>query len=173
MGEVRLERLDQRWLGPVADLVADPVVRRFTRIEEPPPDGFAQEWIAAYEAGRRDGSREGFAALEGDGAFVGLGLAPAIDREAGEIELGYIVAGAARGRGVATQILGLLTRWAFDEAHAERVYLIIDVDNQASARVAEHCGYRLEGVMRSIHVKQSQRADAGLWARLRGDPPPA
>jgi RimJ/RimL family protein N-acetyltransferase len=173
VGEVRLERLDQRWLGPVADLVADPEVRRFTRIAEPPPDGFAQDWIASYEAGRRDGSREGFAALEGDGTFVGLGLAPAIEREAGEIELGYIVAGAARGRGVATRILELLTRWAFKEAQAERVYLIIDVDNPASARVAEHCGYRLEGVMRSIHVKQSQRADAGLWSRLPGDPPPA
>src|ERR1700760_1305549 len=89
VSDVKLERLDQRWLGPVTDLVADPEVRRFTRIEEPPPEGFAQDWIASYEAGRRDGSREGFAALEGDGTFVGLGLAPAIDRETGEIELGY------------------------------------------------------------------------------------
>jgi RimJ/RimL family protein N-acetyltransferase len=169
---VRLERLDPRWLDDVADLVADPEVRRFTRIAEPPPEGFARDWIAAYEEGRRDGSREGFAALEGDRGFVGLGLAPTIDREAAEIELGYIVDRAARGRGVATQILGLLTRWAFEEAQAERAYLIIDVANSASARVAENCGYRLEGIMRSIHVKQRQRADAGLWSRLPADPSP-
>lgn len=170
VSEVRLERLDERWLDEVADLVADPDVRRFTRIAEPPPEGFARTWIASYEAGRRDGSREGFAVFDADGRFVGLGLAPGIDRAAGELELGYIVARAARGRGVATEILRLLTRWAFEEAEAQRVYLIIDVDNPASARVAERCGYRLEGVMRSIHVKQGQRADAGLWSRLPGDP---
>lgn len=170
MTEVGLERLDERWLDEVADLVADPEVRRFTRIAEPPPEGFARSWITAYQAGRQDGSREGFAALDGDGRFVGLGLAPEIDREAGELELGYIVAPAVRGRGVGTEILRLLTRWAFDELEAQRVYLIIDVENGASARVAERCGYRLEGIMRSIYVKPGRRADAGLWSRLPGDP---
>jgi RimJ/RimL family protein N-acetyltransferase len=175
VGEVRLrlERLDERWLDDVDDLVADPDVRRFTRIPEPPPEGFARGWVAAYEAGRRDGSREGFAAIDRDGRFVGLGLAPEIDREGGELELGYIVAREARGKGVASEILRLLTRWAFDELGAYRAYLIIDVENPASARVAERCGYRLEGVMRSIHVKPGRRADAGLWSRLPGDPSPA
>jgi RimJ/RimL family protein N-acetyltransferase len=170
--EVRLERLDERWLDEVAELVADPEVLRFTRIAEPPPDGFARTWIASYEAARRDGSREGFAAFDGDGRFVGLGLAPQIDRGAGEVELGYIVAGSARCRGVGTQILRLLTRWAFEELQARRAYLIIDVDNTASARVAERCGYTLEGVMRSIHLKQGRRVDAGLWSRLPSDPGP-
>jgi RimJ/RimL family protein N-acetyltransferase len=172
VADVRLERLDERWLDEVAGLVADPEVRRFTRIAEPPPEGFAQSWIAAYEAGRLDRSREAFAALDRDRRFVGLGLAPEIDREAGELELGYIVAREAWGRGVATAILRLLTRWAFDEIGAQRAYLIIDVENAASARVAERCGYHLEGVMRSIYVKQGQRADAGLWSRLPGDPSP-
>jgi RimJ/RimL family protein N-acetyltransferase len=156
----------------VADLVADPEVRQFTRIEEPPPEGFARTWIDAYMRARRDGSREGFAALDGDDRFVGLGLAPEIDREGGELELGYIVAAQARGRGLGTEILRQLTRWAFDELEAQRVYLIIDVENPASARVAERCGYRLEGIMRSIHLKQGQRIDAGLWSRLPGDPLP-
>jgi RimJ/RimL family protein N-acetyltransferase len=172
VGEVRLEHLDQRWHADVAHLVADPEVLRFTRIPEPPPEGFAQDWIASYEAGRRDGTREGFAAIDGNGGFAGLGLAPQIDRQGGEVELGYIVAGSARGRGVATQILSLLTRWAFEEAEAQRVCLVIDVENPASERVAEHCGYRREGIMRSIHVKQGQRADAGLWSRLPEDPRP-
>jgi RimJ/RimL family protein N-acetyltransferase len=171
--EVRLEPLDERWLDEVADLVADPEVRRFTRIAEPPPEGFARTWVASYEAGRRDGSREGFAALDNDGRFVGVGLAPEIDRPASELELGYIVVRAARGRGVGAAILGLLTRWAFEEVGAQRAYLIIDVENPASARLAERCGYRLEGVMRSIHVKGSQRVNAGLWSRLPSDPSPA
>ena len=170
MGEVRLELLDQRWVEDVADLVADPQVLRFTRIPEPPPKGFACSWIESYEAARSDGTREGFAALDGDGRFLGLGLAPQIDRAAGEAELGYIVARAARGQGVATAILRLLTDWALRELRAQRVILIIDVENPTSARVAERCGYRREGVMRSLHLKQDRRVDAGLWSRLPSDP---
>jgi RimJ/RimL family protein N-acetyltransferase len=170
MQEVRLEPLDERWLDDVGELVADPEVLRFTRIPEPPPMGFARGWIDRYTEGRRDGTCEGFAVLDGDGRFVGLGLAPDIDPSAGELELGYIVASGARGRGIATEILRLLTEWAFQTIRAERAFLIIDVENRASQRVAERCGYRHEGDMRSIHLKDGRRIDAGLWSRLPTDP---
>ncbi|MQA73258.1 MAG: GNAT family N-acetyltransferase [Solirubrobacterales bacterium] len=167
MEPVRLEQLSEAHLSDVAELVADPDVRRFTRVPEPPPADFARRWLALYEAGRRDGTREAFAALDG-GGFLGLGLAPEIDREAREVELGYIVARSARGRGVATEILRLLTGWACEQG-AHRLYLIIDVANLPSERVAERCGYAREGVMRSLHLKQDIRVDAGLWARLATD----
>jgi RimJ/RimL family protein N-acetyltransferase len=170
---IRLEPLDQRHRRDVEDLVADPDVLHYTRIPEPPPDGFARTWIAGYETGRGDGTREGFAALAAAGEFVGLGLAPHLEAADGEVELGYIVAPAARGRGVASEILRLLTAWAFGETGAMRAYLVIDVENRASERVAERCGYRREGVMRSIHLKQGQRIDAGLWSRLASDPDPS
>ena len=169
---IGFEPLDDRWLGDVAELVTDPDVLRFTRVPEPVSDGFVRSWIAGYEAGRLDGTREGFAAVGGDGSFLGLALAPQMDATAGEMELGYIVAPAARGRGVASAILSKLTRWALDERGAQRIYLIIDVQNGASERVAERCGYHREGVMRSIHVKQDRRADAALWSRLPSDPDP-
>lgn len=170
MHAVRFEPLDERWLDDVTALVADPQVRRFTRIPEPPPEDFARSWIETYKEGRQNGTRVGFAVLDGDERFVGLGLAPAIDSGAGELELGYIVASDARGRGVATEILRLLTEWAFQTIGAERAFLIIDVENRASQRVAERCGYRHEGDMRSIHLKDDRRIDAGLWSRLPTDP---
>ena len=71
---------------------------------------------------------------------------------------------------MATAILRLLTEWALRELRAQRVILIIDVENPTSARVAERCGYRREGVMRSLHLKQDRRVDAGLWSRLPSDP---
>lgn len=170
MAPVSLTPLDARWTEPVAALVADPEVRRFTRIPEPPPAGFAGTWIDAYEKGRADGSREGFAAVDGAGEFVGLGLAVHTDREAAEAELGYIVAVHARGQGIGTAILRLLTAWGFAELAALRLVLVIDAENHASRRIAERCGYQLEGVMRSTHVKQGVRADVGLWSRLPSDP---
>jgi RimJ/RimL family protein N-acetyltransferase len=166
---VRLVPFDASHLDDIVRLIEDPDVLRFTRIPEPPPDGFARQWLARYENGRRDGSCEAFAAVATDGAFLGLALAPTIDREGGEVELGYIVGPWARGRGVGAEMLAQMTRWAFATAGAHRVYLIISVDNPASEKVAERCGYVREGVMRSIHLKDGVRVDASLWSRLPTD----
>jgi RimJ/RimL family protein N-acetyltransferase len=143
---------------------------RFTRLPEPVPEGFAETWLTRYEQGRADGTAFGYAALDGDGQFLGVGLAPHVDAEAREVEIGYIVAPAARGRGVATEIVRRLTRWAFEELGALRVYLLIDADNVASLRVAERAGYVHEGVMRSVHLKQGRRIEQSVWSRLPSDP---
>jgi RimJ/RimL family protein N-acetyltransferase len=165
-----LRLLAEEHLDAVAGLFDDRDVLRFTRLPVPPPPGYARQWLDRYEAGRRDGTREAFAAIDDDGSFLGLALAVDVDREAREVELGYIVAPSARGRGVATAMLDELTRWAFAELDALRITLIIDVENRASARVAERCGYVLEGVMRSSYLKDDIRVDAGLWSRLPSDP---
>jgi RimJ/RimL family protein N-acetyltransferase len=133
---------------------------------------FPREWLATYETGRRDGTREAFAALDGGGRFVGLGLAFGIDRTEGEAELGYIVASEARGRGLGTAILRALTDWAFAETGVQRLQLFVDVENPASLRVAERSGYVREGVMRSVHVKNGRRIDAVVLSRLPTDPEP-
>jgi RimJ/RimL family protein N-acetyltransferase len=167
---VSMRPLAAEHLDAVTALFDDPDVLRFTRLPVPPPPGYARQWLDRYEAGRLDGTREAFAAVDEDGRFVGLALAVDIDREGRQVELGYIVAPGARGRGVATAMLDELTRWAFAELGALRVTLIIDVENVASARVAERCGYVLEGVMRSSFLKDDVRVDAGLWSRLPTDP---
>jgi RimJ/RimL family protein N-acetyltransferase len=164
-----LRPLERGHLPALAALIADPDVLRFTRIPVPVPDGFVDAWFGSYEAGRRDGTRAGFAIEDAGGGFLGLALAPEIDREARTVELGYIVAPAARGRGVATAALRELTAWTFNAVGALRIELRISVDNPASKRVAERCGYALEGVMRSVYVKPGLREDVELWSRLAGD----
>ena len=169
---IRLEPLAESHLEAVAAVVDDPDVQRFTRVPVPAPRDYARSWLARYEEGRRDGSREAFAIVDAEGEFVGLALAPRIDREAREVELGYIVAPSARGRGVATGGLRLLTDWAFGELGALRIELLIDVDNEPSKRVAERSGYVREGVLRSTYLKQDLRSDTEIWSRLPGDPAP-
>jgi RimJ/RimL family protein N-acetyltransferase len=170
---IRLELLDESHLEHVDSLLDDPDTLRFTRIPVPVPDGFARRWLDMYEQARAEGSREAFAAFDRDGAFAGLALAPEIDREGRQLELGYIVAAEARGRGHGTAMLQALTRWAFEELGAQRAFLLISVGNAASIRVAERCGYVKEGVLRSLHLKQGIRGDATLWSRLPSDPDPA
>jgi RimJ/RimL family protein N-acetyltransferase len=168
---VAFEPIGPHHLAAVTDLVGDPEVLRFTRVPDHPDADFPRRWIARYEEGRREGTREGFAALDEGGAFVGLALAVHVSREDREAELGYIVVNRARGRGVATAMLAHLTEWAFGAAQMLRAYLMIDVSNGPSERVAERCGYVREGVLRSVHVKDGIRADMGIWSRLPTDPP--
>jgi PPOX class probable FMN-dependent enzyme len=173
LGELRFVPLSEDHVEALEQLVADPDVLRFTRVPEPVPQGFVRAWIARYEEGRRGGTREGFAVVGEDGRFLGLALAPVVDRETRTAELGYIVAPAARGRGVATESLRFLTDWAFAEAGSERAELPITTDNEASRRVAARCGYAYEGTLRSHYVKPGLRQDTEIWARLAGDAPAA
>jgi RimJ/RimL family protein N-acetyltransferase len=169
MEPVRLEPLSEDHLDHMPALLADPDVLRFTRVPEPPPADFARRWLDRYEAAREDGSAEAFVAVDPDGRFLGLALAPEINQEAREVELGYILHPAARGRGAATEMLRLLTRWAFQELGAQRIELVINVDNAASERVAERCGYTREGVLRSTHLKGGRRSDTAVYSRLPSD----
>jgi RimJ/RimL family protein N-acetyltransferase len=71
---------------------------------------------------------------------------------------------------VATEALRRLTAWAFEELEMIRLELLISVDNAASKKVAERCGYRREGVLRSAYFKQGRREDTEIWSRLETDP---
>ncbi len=154
-------------LPAVEALLTDPQILRFSLAPEPVPDGFAAEWLGWYEEGRRSGVREGFAIVE-DGTFLGLALAPSIVD--GTAELGYVVAPAARGRGLAPAALRMLTDWAFAERGVARAELRISTSNGASQRVAEKAGYIRDGVLRSVHFKQGRRDDMEIWSRLPSDP---
>ena len=167
---MRLEQFGRSHLGAISVLLDDPDVLRFTRVPSPPPPDFAQTWFRFYEDGRREGTREAFAVVDGDEAVVALAVAPQIDLAARSAELGYVVLPASRGRGVATEALRLLTAWAFSELGALRLELLIGVGNHASKRVAERCGYVREGVLRSLHLKQDVRLDTEIWSRLPTDP---
>lgn len=167
--QLRLELLAESHLPSVQAVVNDPQVARFTRFPSPAPHDFVSSWYLRYVEGRRDGSREAFAAVDLDDRFLGLALAPHIDPIAQEIELGYLVSPNERGRGVATELLRQLTCWAFTSGNALRVSLIIDVANTASQRVAARVNYLHEGTMRSTYFKQGLRSDVQLWARIAPD----
>jgi RimJ/RimL family protein N-acetyltransferase len=100
---IRLEPFGERHLAGVEAMLDDPDSLRFTRIPEPVPVGFARIWLERFEEARCDGSREAFAIVDDSGDFLGIAVAPRIDRETQTAELGYVVAPHARGRGVATE----------------------------------------------------------------------
>jgi len=154
--------LDASHVAALEPVLDDPETVRFTRIPEPVQAGVARRVLERAEEGRKDGTREGFAILDDAGELVGLAVAPSIDRDELTAELGYLVAPAARGRGVATEGLRQLTEWAFGEGML-RLELLISVENAASKKVAERCGYVREGVLRNMYLKPGRREDTEIW----------
>lgn len=85
------------------------------------------------------------------------------------MQVGYWVKREARGRGVATRALRLLSRWAFDELGARRVQLIAQPENLASQRVAEKAGFQREGLLRAYAELKGRRPDFHMYSLLPGD----
>jgi RimJ/RimL family protein N-acetyltransferase len=168
---IRLEPLEQRHaLRLLAVIADDEDVSRFTRVPANPDEAFVRSWIGRYETGWDDQTCAGFAVLAGD-EILGFAALVALDIDGGEAEIGYVVAKEARGRGIASRALRLLTEWSFDELALERLELMIQPENGGSERVAERNGYRFEGVLRSKHVRDGRRTDLGVWSLLRDDLP--
>lgn len=83
--------------------------------------------------------------------------------------IGYLVGPDARGRGVATRALVLLSRWAVTEGGVARLELTTHPENVASQRVAEKAGFTREGVLRSHIVFREGRRDSVLFSLLPSD----
>jgi RimJ/RimL family protein N-acetyltransferase len=168
--DIRIEPLERSDLPDLAAMLHDPDVVRFTRVPDPPPADFFDTWFARYEDGRVDGTREAFAIVDDEHAILGIALAPAIDRETATVELGYVIHEGARGHGVASRALALLTEWAFGSLEAKRIELYISPANEGSKRVATKNGYVYEGTLRSLAFKQDVRTDTEIWSKLPTDP---
>lgn len=82
-------------------------------------------------------------------------------------EVGYWVRRSAAGKGYATEGVQAVVACAFDKLGARRVELVTDEENVASRKVAERCGFELEGVLRSVQRGQdgSLRSTC-IYARL-------
>jgi RimJ/RimL family protein N-acetyltransferase len=114
-----------------------------------------------------------FAVTEADSGRV-LGSIGVRFSEGGDVgEIGYWLRADARGRGLVTRALVLVSRWALSRNGVARVQLRADVENVASRRAAEKAGFRLEGVLRSAHwnARLGRRQDWAMYSLLPGDLP--
>lgn len=128
--------------------------------------------VVAMVARRRDwtiGDHASWALVDGAELLGSISL-HRIDREQADGEIGYWIAPAARGRGLAGLAAEAACRWAFTDLDLHRIQLFHAVENVASARVAEKVGFTCEGRLRQSHrYGDGLRHDELLWARLATD----
>ena len=76
------------------------------------------------------------------------------------------------GRGYATEAVQLLVDYLFANKKRHRIQLVIVPENAASRRIAEKCGFVLEGTARGAFFNDGRNQDVLIYSLLRTDPRP-
>jgi ribosomal-protein-alanine N-acetyltransferase len=88
-------------------------------------------------------------------------------------ELSYqLYADRHAGRGYTSEAVQLLVDYLFGAKKQNRIQLVIVPENAASRRIAEKCGFTLEGTARGAFFNDGRNHDVLIYSLLRDDPRP-
>ena len=115
-----------------------------------------------------------------EGKAVALAIADATDEPIGSVTLhvwgprhwniGYWVIADQRRRGLATEAVTKLSRWAFASyAQLARLSLYTMPGNEASQEVARRAGFKLEGLLRRWGEVKGEQIDWVMHSLIRED----
>jgi RimJ/RimL family protein N-acetyltransferase len=76
------------------------------------------------------------------------------------------------GRGYITESVQLVVDYLFATKKQHRIQLVIVPENAASRRIAEKCGFVLEGTARGAFFNDGRNHDVVLYSLLRTDSRP-
>ncbi|MCL1869296.1 MAG: GNAT family N-acetyltransferase [Promicromonosporaceae bacterium] len=132
----------------LVEISRDAALRRWTSASVDDEAGAAR-WIEGRRLGWETGRSLGFAVVEPEAdAIVGHVVLKGMAPGATGAEVGYWTAAPARGRAVAPRAVDALAAWAFATFPAlGHLDLLHQVDNAASCRVAQKCGFALRAVL--------------------------
>jgi RimJ/RimL family protein N-acetyltransferase len=161
----RLRRFTTADYAPAAAIAEEPDTACWIN-GMPAPD--AEAMVRLCERERRKGSMLDLVIADADeDSYLGEVLLSTREHSCGEIA--YVIAPEARGRGIATESVRLLTDWALASLALARIELRINPNNAASIRVAEKTGYQREGLLRSAMDIRGNRIDICVYSRLADD----
>lgn len=145
------------------------IARWIHQIPSPYGESDAREYVLSTQAAWSNGAGAFFAFEErANGEVAGSIAVHVLDRDLANLEVGYWTAAPARGRGLTTRALRLISYWALARAGAERLQLRADVLNLPSLRVAEKVGFKREGTLRAsgFNARENRRVDYAVFSLL-------
>lgn len=81
-------------------------------------------------------------------------------------QLGVVIAGAHRGKGLSERALRLTLDYATNHLGLHQVYAVVPVGNEASRAMLGRCGFTVSGVLRQWVRRGRDYRDAELWQHL-------
>lgn len=166
--KIRLRALEERDNEMLRVLMNDPETEKMV---------FGTSWPVS-----ESGQRQWLANLKNDprmlrcavedvesGEAVGTLILSDIDHKNGTAELHIKLTGAARGKGIGTDCVKTIVRYAFRELRLNCVYANILGYNEASLKLFEKCGFVREGILRSRIFKGGRFVDVCVCSILAQD----
>ncbi len=108
---------------------------------------------------RQESSEHAFAIVVDDAAVGGVGFIVKSDVDRVTAEIGYWLGEDFWGRGIATEAVRAITRYAIERYQLTRLFGVVFDRNPASARVLEKAGYVFEARLRRSAIKEGQVID--------------
>lgn len=169
-GQVALRSWNEADVFQQLEAFRDPVFLTYSDWQ-PLNSDEARQRLWDQEQSRLKGEQIDFTVVDSEDAGVLLGGASLalISEKDRRASLGYWVIPAARGRGVASRSVRLITQWAFQTLHLARLEITCGPDNHGSQRVAQRCGFTREGVLRSHLTFKGERRDTVVFGLLPGE----
>jgi RimJ/RimL family protein N-acetyltransferase len=164
-GVVTLRPPDERDLAAIERGIADPdVIRSFGR-----PALAADEVLERNRQRWEGGTGATFAICERRDECLGHVFVNLAATRRGNAGVGYWLLPEARGRGLATRAVRLVSLWALGDLGLARLGLYAEPWNRASHRVAERSGFQLEGTLRAYAEIDGRRVDFVSYSLLPSD----
>jgi RimJ/RimL family protein N-acetyltransferase len=139
-------------------------------IPHPYPDGEAARSIARYAGELCEGRAAHFAiTLRAGGQIIGAIELRDIDLEHSQAELSLWIAPPWWNQGYATEAVGAMLQFGFEQVGVNRIYAYHMTRNPASGRVLAKAGFRREGLLRQRVRKWGVFEDVVTLAILRQD----
>ena len=168
-GDLTLRPLTQSDTDDVTEACQDAETLRWLPLPRPYTRANAEWFIGTFGPAQRESGAGIVFAIESAGRLAGAIDLKHVNRAAKVAEVGYWVAPWARGRGVASQAIRAISRWAIAGHGFERVELFAATGNAASQRAAEKAGFVREGVARNAGYVHDGRVDMVLFSLIPDD----
>ena len=166
---VTLRHVDDADIPEVVACSRDPETLRWTTRRLDYGDADARQFLAYARGSWASGEAVWAMCLPGDDRWCGA-ISLRIDRSDRRLgDVGFVCAPWARGRGLTGAALYVVCGWGFAELDLARIEWRAHVGNDASRRVAEKVGFRLEGTQRARLAQRGERRDAWVAGLLPAD----
>ena len=168
-GRLLLRLPEPRDVPAITTACQDETLARFVPVPVPYTEEHARTFVAERPARWQAEDGEMTWAVVDATSDRLVGMVGLHARDASMREIGYWTAPEARGQGVMTAAARLAVRFGFEVLGLERIEWTAIVGNDASLRVAEKLGFRLEGTARSGLLHRGVRRDGWVAGLLPGE----
>lgn len=148
----------------------DPLIGRFTTVPQPYERVHAVEYVERSALDWRSGSGAPFVIVsDATGEVIGTIGVFRKSWDNSVAEIGYWLSAEARGKGIASRAVKVLSYWAIEAMGLARLQLGTNRANLASQRVAEKAGFKYEGTLRNWREIRGERADEVHFSLIPSD----